>query len=120
MSIPNSPATGLSVFLPEATGRQRPGSCETELLAAQLRGRCLIDFARLHVLMRNEVPNLIRSLGVESIAFGSHMPFDYVGPSLVKLANLATLPAGDYERITWRNAAEFFGLEVSDEGTTGG
>ena len=83
----------------------------SELLAAGLRGRCLIDFARLHVLQRKEVPKLVETLGIESIAFGSHMPFDYPGPSLVKLANLATLPATDYEKIAWRNAADFLRLD---------
>lgn len=79
-----------------------------ELLAAGLRGRCLIDIARLHVLLHKEVPRIIEALGVESLAFGSHMPFDYLGPSLVKLANLERLPRSDYERIAWRNAAAFF------------
>ncbi|MBL8850408.1 MAG: amidohydrolase family protein [Planctomycetaceae bacterium] len=87
-----------------------------QLRAAGLRGRCLIDFARLHVLMNKEVPGLIETLGVEAIAYGSHMPFDYLGPSLVKLANVAALLPDDYERIAWRNAAEFFDLKLSDEG----
>jgi predicted TIM-barrel fold metal-dependent hydrolase len=89
----------------------------TKLRAAGLRGRCLIDFARLHVLMNKEVPQLVETLGVESIAFGSHMPFDYLGPSLVKLANLAVVLPEDYERIAWRNAAEFFRLELPQEQT---
>ena len=82
----------------------------TKLASAGLRGRCLIDFARLQVLLRRDVPKLIASLGVESVAFGSHAPFDYVGSSLVKLANLEHLPAADYQRIAARNAATFFGL----------
>jgi predicted TIM-barrel fold metal-dependent hydrolase len=82
-----------------------------QLLAAKLRGRCLIEFSRLQVLVSKDVPKLISTLGVDSIAFGSHMPFDYVGPSLVKLANLATLPAGDCEKIAWKNAAAFFQLD---------
>ncbi|MFN0052687.1 MAG: amidohydrolase family protein [Planctomycetales bacterium] len=86
-----------------------------ELIAAGLRGRCLIDFARLSVLLTKDVPRLIDELRVESIAFGSHMPFDYVGPSLVKLSNIAALyPAEDYEKISWRNAAEFFRLQIAD------
>lgn len=87
------------------------------LRAAGLRGRCLIDFARLHVLMNREVPRLIESLGVEAIAFGSHVPFDYAGPSLVKLANVAAVLPEDYERIAWRNAAEFFRLELPEKPT---
>lgn len=86
---------------------------ESQLVAAQLKGRCLIDFARLHVLMNKDVPKLLSALGVESIAFGSHMPFDYVGPSLVKLANLAMLPEREYEKIAWQNAADFFEIDVS-------
>lgn len=82
------------------------------LADAGLKGRCLIDFARLHVMYLKDVPKLIASLGVESIAFGSHAPFDYLGPSLVKLANLESLPKADRERIAWRNAAEFLGIEV--------
>ena len=83
-----------------------------KLAAAGLKGRCLIDFARLAVLVRREVPKLIEALGVKAIAFGSHAPFDYVGPSLVKLENLATLGASDHEKIAWRNAAMFFGLAL--------
>lgn len=81
------------------------------LTAAGLKGRCLIDFARSHVVLTKAVPKLIATLGVESIAFGSHMPFDYVGPSLVKLAMLESLPKADYEKIAWGNAAAFLNLE---------
>ncbi len=63
-----------------------------KLAAAGLKGRCLIDFARLHVYIEPRCAELIEHLGIESIAFGSHAPFDYVGPSLVKLANLESLP----------------------------
>ena len=93
----------------------------TELIAAGLRGRCLIDFARLHVLLNKDVPKLIDELRVESIAFGSHMPFDYLGPSLVKLANLAALVSDeDYEKIAWKNAASFFRVDVLKKGTVPG
>lgn len=80
------------------------------LVAAGLKGRCLIDFARLQVVFRSEVPKLIETLGVEAIAFGSHAPFDYVGPSLVKLANVQATRPADYEAIAWRNAARFLQL----------
>ena len=83
-----------------------------KLREAGLKGRCLLDFARTQVVFRKEVPKLIEALGVEAIAFGSHAPFDYAGPSLVKLANLERLPAADFARIAWRNAAAFFGIEV--------
>lgn len=82
------------------------------LVTAGLKGRCLIDFARLDVLLYKDVQKLIATLGVEAIAFGSHMPFDYVGPSLVKLANLETLSKGDYEKLAWRNAASFFNTDA--------
>jgi predicted TIM-barrel fold metal-dependent hydrolase len=64
--------------------------------------------------MNKEVPALIETLGAESIAFGSHMPFDYLGPSLVKLANVGAVLPEDYERIAWRNAAEFFRLDLTE------
>ncbi len=80
------------------------------LVEAGMRGRCLIDFARLQVVYRKDVPKLIATLGVESIAFGSHLPFDYVGASLVKLASVEMLRPADYEAIAWRNATRFFGL----------
>ncbi len=41
------------------------------LVDAGLKGRCLIDFARLQVVFRKDVPKLIETLGVEAIAFGS-------------------------------------------------
>lgn len=81
------------------------------LAAAGLKGRCLIDFARMHVVLNKTVPKLIAALGIESIAFGSHMPFDYVGGSLVKLANLEGLPQADFEKIAWQNATAFLRLE---------
>jgi uncharacterized protein len=70
-----------------------------KLAAAGLRGRCLIDFARLQVVYKKEVPKLIAALGVESIGFGSHLPFDYVAPSLVKLASVQQLRPADVEAI---------------------
>lgn len=85
------------------------------MVEAGLKGRCLLDFSRLHVLFLKDVPKLIDSLGVESIAFGSHMPFDYVGPSLVKLSNLEMLRPADYEKIAWRNAATFLKLDGRSE-----
>lgn len=82
-----------------------------KLADAGLKGRCLIDFARLDVVLGKAVPKLIETIGVEAIAFGSHMPFNYVSPSLVKLANLETIPGADYEKIAWRNAARFLKIE---------
>ena len=81
-----------------------------KLVEAGLKGRCLIDFARMQVVFRKEVPKMIESMGVEAIAFGSHLPFDYVGPSLVKLANLARLRPDDYAKVAGENAARFLGL----------
>lgn len=81
-----------------------------KLVEAGLKGRCLIDFARLQVVFRKEVPKLIAALGADAIAFGSHAPFDYVGPSLVKLANIEQLHPADFEKIAGRNAARFLNL----------
>jgi len=80
------------------------------LVDAGMKGRCLIDFARTQMVYRKDALRLIDTLGVEAMAFGSHMPFDYVGPSLVKLANVQQLRPKDYEAIAWRNAARFLGL----------
>lgn len=84
------------------------------MAAAGLKGRCLIDFARMQVIYRKEVPRLIETLGVEAIAFGSHMPFDYVGSALVKLANVQLVRPADYEAIAWRNAARFLALQGAE------
>lgn len=81
------------------------------LVEAGLKGRCLIDFARTQIVYRKDALRLMDTLGVEAMAFGSHMPFDYVGPSLIKLANIETLRPADHEAVAWRNAAKFLGLE---------
>lgn len=80
------------------------------LIDAGLKGRCLIDFARMQVVFRKEVPRLIEAMGVEAVAFGSHAPFDYVAASLVKLENFQQLRPKDYERVAGGNAAAFLGL----------
>lgn len=82
-----------------------------KLAAAGLRGRCLIDLARLQVVYRKDALRLIETLGSESLAFGTHAPFDYVAPSLIKLANLERLRPADYEAVAWKNAARFLALE---------
>lgn len=89
------------------------GLAGDKLLAAGLRGRCLIDFARQAVVGNKDVPKLVEALGTESIAFGSHMPFDYPAAALVKLSNVAALMPDAYERIAWKNANEFLGLGLS-------
>lgn len=81
------------------------------LIEAGLKGRCLIDFARTQFVYRKDALRLIDTLGVEALAFGSHMPFDYVGPSLVKLANLERFRPAEHEAVAWRNAARFLRLD---------
>ncbi|MES2694878.1 MAG: hypothetical protein V4773_15510, partial [Verrucomicrobiota bacterium] len=80
------------------------------LVEAGCKGRCLVDFARMQVVFRKEVPPLIDTLGADAVAFGSHMPFDYVASSLVKLANLQQLRPADYEGVAGGNALRFLGL----------
>ncbi|MCI0625840.1 MAG: amidohydrolase family protein [Acidobacteria bacterium] len=82
----------------------------TRMVEAGLKGRCLVDFARMQVIYRKDVPKLIDTLGVAALTFGSHMPFDYVGGSLVKLANFEKFRPAEYEAIAWRNAAQFLSL----------
>lgn len=84
-----------------------------KLLAAGLRGRCLIDFARLGVLVTKDVPRLIEALGPEAIAFGAHLPFDYPAASLVKLSDVAGLLPEEFERIAWKNANAFLQLNLN-------
>jgi uncharacterized protein len=79
--------------------------------AAGLKGRCLIDIARPQIVYRKDALRLMETLGPEALAFGSHMPFDYVAPSLIKLANLGLARPSDHEAVAWRNAARFLGLE---------
>jgi predicted TIM-barrel fold metal-dependent hydrolase len=91
-----------------------------KLAGAGLKGRCLIDFARMGVAYatasgwraQQEIPKLMTRLGVESIGFGSHIPFAYISPALVKLANLQTMAPAAYAQIAWRNAATFLRLDV--------
>jgi uncharacterized protein len=87
------------------------GINEAAIRKAGLHGSCLIDFARMPVVLQQTVPRLIDGIGIEAIAYGSHVPFNYPGPALVKLEVLE-LPGRDKERIAWRNAAEFLGLNV--------
>jgi len=82
-----------------------------KLVEAGLKGRCLVDFARLQVVYRKDVPRLIETLGVATLAFGTHAPFDYVAPSLIKLANVELLRPADREAIAWKNAARFLALD---------
>lgn len=87
-----------------------------KLKQAGLEGRCLIDLARLDSLVRNSIEALIDSLGAEAISFGTHVPFDYMGPSLVKLACLVELAKRDsldqstIDKVKFQNAQQFFRL----------
>jgi predicted TIM-barrel fold metal-dependent hydrolase len=85
-----------------------PGAALAE---AGLSGRVLIDFARMPVVLQKTVPALIGSLGAGALAFGTHVPFDYPGPALVKLGIL-DVSASDRQRIAWRNAAAFLSLDA--------
>ena len=101
-------------------GRQHPdlrlilsnwiGLDGARLKAAGWKGRILMDFARLHVLLHGDVGKLIDVLGLECMAFGSHMPFDYTAAALVKLSNLDSFSQAEQDQIAWRNAATFLKL----------
>jgi uncharacterized protein len=81
------------------------------IVSAGLRDRCLIDISRMPVVLQATIPRLIKSLGADAIAFGSHAPFDYPGPSLIKLSILE-LSTAAREQIAWRNAAAFLRWKV--------
>lgn len=82
------------------------------LAAAGLKGRCLFDLSRMQVVFRKEVLSLLDKLGGDSVAFGSHAPFDYVMPSLIKLANVKELRPAHYDAVASGNAVKFLGLAV--------
>lgn len=82
------------------------------LAAAGLKGRCLFDLSRMQVVFRKEVLGLLDKLGGDSVAFGSHAPFDYVAPSLIKLANVKELRPAHYDAVASGNAVKFLGLSV--------
>jgi predicted TIM-barrel fold metal-dependent hydrolase len=79
---------------------------------AGLADRVLIDMTRLSVTLRKELPQLIDTLGVGAIGFGTHIPMAYPGPALVKLQIRGFLSPEEREQVAWRNAAEFLGIEV--------
>jgi predicted TIM-barrel fold metal-dependent hydrolase len=95
----------LKFLLPNWLGLDGP-----KMVDGGMKGRCLVDFARLSMVYRKDALRLMETLGAEAMAFGSHMPFDYVGPSLVKLANLQQLRPQDFDAVAWKNAARFLGL----------
>ena len=78
---------------------------------AGLAERVLIDMTRLSVTLRKEIPKLIDTVGIGAIGFGTHIPMAYPGPALVKLQIRGFLSRAQRERIAWRNAAEFIGIE---------
>ena len=82
---------------------------------AGLKGRVLIDFTRLSIVLRKDVMSLIDSLGVEAIGFGSHIPLGTPGPALVRLDTLEGLSREDRECVAWRNAARFLGILTAEQ-----
>ena len=78
---------------------------------AGLAKRVLIDMTRLSVTLRKDIPRLIDALGVGAVGFGTHIPMTYPGPALLKLQIRGFLSSADRERIAWRNATEFLGIE---------
>ena len=86
------------------------------LRRAGLADRVLVDITRLSVTLQKQLPQLIESIGVGAIGFGTHMPMGYVPPALLKLDIRGFLSAEERERVAWRNAAEFLGIDVSSGG----
>jgi len=84
-----------------------------KILEAGLADRVLIDITRLSVVMQKNIPKLIDLLGVGAIGFGSHIPMAYPGPALIRLQMLDYLSKPDRERIAWRNAAAFLGVDMN-------
>jgi len=80
------------------------------LVEAGMKERVLIDLTRMPVVLQKDLPSLIEILGIGSVAFGTHIPFNYPGPSLIKL-ELLNVSSRDRKRIAWKNAAEILGIE---------
>lgn len=85
---------------------------------AGLAGRVLIDIARFDVVLMRSLSQLIDEIGVEAIAFGSQMPFNYVPPALIRLECL-DVSDSDRDRVAWKNAAAFFSLPITSTLTSG-
>ena len=62
-----------------------------------------IELSRLSAVLANEIGQLITTLGVERVMFGTGMPFNYPDPALVKLEVLDASEA-DKEKIRSQNA----------------
>ncbi|MCK5804300.1 MAG: amidohydrolase family protein [Lentisphaeria bacterium] len=77
---------------------------------AGLEGRVLIDFTRMAAVLTKSIPALLESLGAGALGFGSHIPFNYPAPALIKL-EIVDVSEEDRERITWRNAAAFLSID---------
>ncbi len=78
---------------------------------AGLRERVLIDLSRFDVVLFKNLQPLLNELGTQAIAFGSHAPFNYYAPALVRLE---TLPVSSAERaqIAAGNSARFLKIEA--------
>lgn len=81
------------------------------VIDAGLKDRVLIDLTRFAVVVYYQLPRLIDAIGTQAVAFGTHAPFNYVGPALVRLEALK-LSGDDAERVAWRNAAQFLQIDV--------
>ncbi len=61
-----------------------------------------IELSRLSAVLRNEIGQLITTLGMERVMFGTGMPFNYPDPALVKLEVL-DISEADKEKIRSQN-----------------
>jgi uncharacterized protein len=68
-----------------------------------------IDVGRMSAVIANELGQLVANLGADRILLGTAMPFHYPDPALLKIEVL-DIPAGDKEKIRWRNAAALLGV----------
>ncbi|HQH70682.1 MAG TPA: amidohydrolase family protein [bacterium] len=68
-----------------------------------------IELSRLSAVLANEMGQLITTLGVERVMFGTGMPFNYPDPALVKLEVLDASEA-DKEKIRSQNAMNWLRL----------
>jgi predicted TIM-barrel fold metal-dependent hydrolase len=83
----------------------------TAILEAGLRECVLIDFARYDAILFQNLQPLLHELGAQAIAFGSHAPFNYYAPALVRLETIPVSPA-ERAQIAAGNCARFLKIDI--------
>lgn len=65
----------------------------------------LIEISRLSVVLQEEIPKLIETIGPEKIAFGTGVPFSYPTPALLKM-QILNASEQIKDKILWENIGQ--------------